>query len=107
MKMFVKPSHLYLYRDKGEYRVEKLELVPTKVLVNVYVYPKYSCRYCEKNDTQVKIKRTPLIPSPIAKSFASPILLAEIIINKYPFSLPLYRQETILKKQGIALPRAT
>ena len=85
----------------GEYRVEKLEFVPAKVLVKVYVYPKYSCRHCEKNDTQVKIKRAPLAPSPIAKSFASSSLLAEIIINKYQFALPLYRQETMLKQQGI------
>lgn len=91
----------------GEYRVKKLEFVPAKVVVKVYVYPKYSCRECDKNGTEVKVKRAPLKPSPIPKSFVTPSLLSEIIVNKYQFALPLYRQEAVLKQHGIDIPRAT
>ena len=46
-------------------------------------------------------------PQPIPKSFASPGLLANIVVNKYADALPLYRQEGIFKRYGIDLPRAT
>lgn len=46
-------------------------------------------------------------PQPIPKSFASPGLLANIVVNKYTDALPLYRQEGIFKRYGIDLPRAT
>jgi len=46
-------------------------------------------------------------PQPIPKSFASPGLLAHIVVNKYVDALPLYRQEGIFKRYGIDLPRAT
>ncbi len=38
---------------------------------------------------------------------ASPGLLAHITVSKYQDGLPLYRQETILNRIGIQLPRAT
>jgi transposase len=48
-----------------------------------------------------------LPPQPIPKSLASPGLLAHITVSKYQDALPLYRQETILKRIGVELPRAT
>jgi hypothetical protein len=38
---------------------------------------------------------------------ASPGLLAHITVSKYQDALPLYRQETILQRIGVELPRAT
>ena len=38
---------------------------------------------------------------------ASPGLLAHITVSKYQDALPLYRQETILRRIGVELPRAT
>jgi transposase len=49
----------------------------------------------------------PLPPQPIPKSLASPALLAHVTVSKYVDALPLYRQETILGRIGIDLPRAT
>jgi transposase len=46
-------------------------------------------------------------PQPIPKSIASPALLAHVCTAKYADALPLYRQEDILKRAGIDLPRAT
>jgi len=53
------------------------------------------------------IKTAPLPAQPIPKSLASPGLLAHIAVSKYQDALPLYRQETILQRIGIELPRAT
>ena len=44
---------------------------------------------------------------PIPKSIASPGLLAHVAVGKYQDSLPLYRQEAILRRSGVELPRAT
>ena len=38
---------------------------------------------------------------------ASPGLLAHIAVSKYQDALPLYRQETILQRIGVDIPRAT
>jgi hypothetical protein len=38
---------------------------------------------------------------------ASPGLLAHVAVSKYVDALPLYRQEAILKRIGIELPRST
>ncbi len=91
----------------GEERSEKLEFIPAVVKVIEHVRPKYGCRTCEKHGIEVKIKIAPVPPSIIPKSFATPSLLSQIITNKYQFSLPLYRQESLFKQYGIPLSRQT
>lgn len=52
--------------------------------------------------------RTAVLPAqPIPKSMASPGLLAHITVSKYQDALHLYRQETILQRIGVDIPRAT
>ncbi|MBF4236864.1 IS66 family transposase, partial [Vibrio anguillarum] len=49
-------------------------------------------------------------PAPISiipKSFATESLLANIILGKYQYALPLYRQETLFTQSGIELSRTT
>jgi transposase len=41
------------------------------------------------------------------KSYATPSLITQIIISKYQFGLPLYRQEQILAQIKIELSRKT
>jgi hypothetical protein len=48
-----------------------------------------------------------MAPQPIPKSLASPGLLAHVAVSKYQDALPLYRQEQILERIGVELPRAT
>lgn len=69
--------------------------------------PKYSCRTCEQQGTEVKIKIAPQPPSPIPKGIATPSLLSQIITSKYQYGLPLYRQESLFKQYGIELSRKT
>ena len=80
---------------------EQLDIVPAKIQVIRHIRKKYacSCGHC--------IKTAPLPPQPIPKSLASPGLLAHITVSKYQDALPLHRQETILKRIGVELPRAT
>lgn len=91
----------------GEDKSEKLEFIPAQVKIIEHIRPKYSCRQCEKEATQVTIKVAPVPVSPIPKSIATPSLLAQIITAKYQYALPLYRQESLFEQYGIELNRKT
>jgi len=91
----------------GEDKSEQLEFIPAQVKVIEHVRLKYSCRCCEKNGIQVKIKTAALPASPIPKSFATASLISQIVTNKYQYALPLYRQESLFKQYGIELSRQT
>ena len=80
---------------------EQLDIIPAKIQVIRHIRKKYacSCGQC--------IKTAPLPAQPIPKSMASPGLLAHIAVSKHQDVLPLYRQETILQRIGVELPRAT
>jgi len=86
----------------GEEVSEQLDVIPAKVRVLRHIRPKYACPCCREG-----IKTALMPPQPIPKSYASPGLLAHIATAKYVDALPLYRQEDILKRAGIELPRAT
>lgn len=51
--------------------------------------------------------QAPLPPKPIERSYASPGLLARIIMAKFAEHLPLYRQAEIYARQGVELSRNT
>ncbi|BCD99865.1 IS66 family transposase [Marinagarivorans cellulosilyticus] len=91
----------------GEESSEQLEYIPASVKVIETVRPKYACRTCEKSNTHTPIKIADVPASPIPKSIATPNLLAQIIIQKYQFALPLYRQEQLFKQLDITLSRKT
>lgn len=91
----------------GEEKNEQLELIPAQVKVIEHIRPKYSCRHCERNGTEVRIKIAPAPKSPIPKSMATASLLAHIITSKYQYALPLYRQEQMFKQLNIELNRKT
>jgi transposase len=85
----------------GEVTSEQLDIIPAKIQVIRHIRKQYACR-CGQC-----IKTAALPPQPIPKSLASPGLLAHVTVSKYQDALPLYRQETILKRIGVELPRAT
>lgn len=86
----------------GEETSEQLDIIPAQIQVLLHVRKKYACKTCEG-----EITTAPLPPQPIPKSNASPGLLAHIAISKYQDALPLYRQEAILHRSGIDIPRNT
>jgi len=88
--------------EMGEVRSEQLDIVPAKVQVLVHVRKKYACQQCEDG-----VITATLPPQPIPKSNASPGLLAHLATAKFQDAQPLYRQESVIKRAGIALPRNT
>ena len=86
----------------GEETSEQLDIVPAKIQVLVNVRKKYACKQCEEG-----MKLAPLPSQPIPKSSASAGTLAHIAVAKYHDALPLYRQEAILARSGIDIPRNT
>lgn len=49
----------------------------------------------------------PLSPLPLAKSYADATLLAELMIGKFAYHLPFYRQAKMFRSLGIDLPEST
>lgn len=80
---------------------EQLDIIPAQIRVLRHIRTTYAC------DCGRCIKTAPLPPQPIPKSMASPGLLAHITVSKYQDALPLYRQEQILQRIGVDIPRAT
>jgi transposase len=91
----------------GEDRSEKLEFTPAVLKVLEYVRPKYACRQCEQTEDKNRIVQKPAPQSIIPKSFATESLLANIILGKYQYAMPLYRQESLFTQSGIELSRTT
>ncbi|MGL1194469.1 IS66 family transposase [Vibrio parahaemolyticus] len=89
----------------GEDRSEKLEFSPAVLKVLEYVRPKYACRQCEQTESNNRIVQKPAPQSIIPKIFATESLLANIILGKYQYAMPLYRQESLFTQSGIELSR--
>ena len=89
-------------KEIGVTSSEQLDIIPMKLIVLEHQRKKYACPTCESN-----VVTAVLPPQPIPKSIASPGLLAHTVVSKYADALPLYRQEVILGRLGIELPRAT
>lgn len=86
----------------GEAVSEKLDYVPATLKVIETRRPKYACRPC-----QGEVAVAPLPPSPIEQGMAAPGLLAHVLVSKFADHLPLNRQEAMLRRAGVTLPRST
>ncbi len=88
------------WKQISEERTSQLEWVAPKIIKRVFIRPRY-----------VKAEQfalAPLPPQPIAQGMVGPGLLAEILVNKYEFHQPLFRQEKIFRQQfGVELSRKT
>jgi len=85
----------------GAVTSEQLDIIPARIQVIRHTRKQYACS-CGQS-----IKTAALPQQPIPKSMASPGLLAHITVSKYQDALPLYRQETILRRIGVDIPRVT
>jgi transposase len=86
----------------GEEVREQLEYVPASLIVIEHIRPKYACPDCAAN-----VVIADRLPEPIEKGLPGPGLMAHVITNKYADHLPLYRQEGILRRQGVEISRST
>ncbi|HEY5102495.1 MAG TPA: IS66 family transposase [Steroidobacteraceae bacterium] len=86
----------------GEEIAEQLHFKPAEVCVIRTIRTKYACPCCRQG---VHIAPVPL--QLLAKSRATPSLLAQITTAKFVDGLPLYRQEAQFHRLGVPLGRAT
>ena len=99
------------------YNPEEWELLPESFDEVTEVLAKkpaeyYVIRYVRKKavrkgqvDRPLEVAPVPLLP--IAKSYASSSLLADLIVGKYVDHMPFYRQIEKMKREGISLPPPT
>src|SRR5690606_35143523 len=63
---------------------------------------KYACKHCEET-----IVTAAMPTQPIPRSIASAGLLSHVLVSKYQDHLPLHRQEQMLRRIGVDIPRST
>ena len=85
----------------GEDVSEKLDYTPGVFEVERHIRGKWVCRGCER------LIQAPVPPHIIDKGIPTAGLLAQVMIAKYLDHAPLYRQEAIFGRAGLALPRST
>lgn len=85
----------------GEETSERLDVVPAQYRVIVTHRPKLACRACEK------IVQAPAPEHLIKSGLPTEAMVASVVVAKYGWHLPLYRQEKMLAMQGIEIDRST
>jgi len=86
---------------------QELDVIPKQVFKVLYYTETYACKECERETGYAAIAQV-RPPRPLMKhSLASPSAVADVMTQKYADGIPLYRQEKIWKRDGVALSRAT
>jgi transposase len=85
----------------GEDVAEKLDYVPGVFTVERHIRGKWACAQCET------LTQVPVDPHVIDKGIPTTGLLAQVLVAKYADHLPLYRQEAIFGRAGLAIARST
>jgi transposase len=85
----------------GEDTSQRLDVIPTQFRVIVTHRPKYACRTCEETVVQA--------PAPerlIKGGLPTEAMVAHVLVAKFAWHLPLYRQAQMLAAQGLDLKRS-
>jgi transposase len=85
----------------GEETSERLDVIPAQFQVIVTHRPKYACRACEQ-----AVVQAPAQERLIKGGLPTEATVAHILVAKYAWHLPLYRQAQMLLAQGIDIKRA-
>jgi transposase len=85
----------------GEDVAEKLDYQPGVFSVERHIRGKWVCAQCET------LVQAPVPPHIIDKGIPTAGLLAQVLVAKYVDHQPLYRQESIFARAGLAIPRST
>ena len=85
----------------GEDTSERLDVIPAQFGAIVTHRPKYACRACEQAVVQA--------PAPerlIKGGLPTETMVASVLVAKYAWRLPLYRQAQMLAAQGLDIKRS-
>src|SRR5690606_7089008 len=85
----------------GEDVSEKLDYVPGVFRVERHIRGKWACAQCQT------LVQAPVPAQVIDKGIPTAGLLAQVLVAKYADHQPLYRQEGIFGRSGLAIPRST
>jgi transposase len=85
----------------GEDVSEKLDYVPGVFSVHRHVRGKWACACCQA------LKQAPVDAHIIDKGIPTTGLLAQVLVAKFADHLPLYRQQAIFGRAGLAIARST
>jgi transposase len=85
----------------GEDVSEKLDYTPGVFTVERHIRGKWACTHC-RTLTQAAVPA-----EVIDKGIPTAGLLAQVLVAKHADHLPLYRQEAIFGRAGLAIPRST
>ena len=85
----------------GEDVSEKLDYTPGVFVVERHIRGKWACAKCQT------LIQAPVPAAVIDKGLPTAGLLAQVLVAKYADHQPLYRQEGIFERAGLALPRST
>src|ERR1700730_2505956 len=85
----------------GEDVSEKLDYTPGVFHVERHIRGKWACAKCQT------LIQAPVPAQVIDKGVPTAGLLAHVLVAKYADHQPLYRQEGIFERAGVAIPRST
>ncbi len=85
----------------GEDVAEKLDYTPGVFTVERHIRGKWACAHCRT------LTQAPVPAAVIDKGIPTAGLLAQVLVAKHADHLPLYRQEQIFGRAGLAIPRPT
>jgi transposase len=85
----------------GEDVSEKLDYTPGVFHVERHIRGKWACAKCQT------LIQAPVPAQVIDKGVPTAGLLAQVLVGKYADHQPLYRQEGIFERAGVAIPRST
>ena len=85
----------------GEDVSEKLDYEPGQFTVERHIRGKWTCTHCKT------LIQAPVPAEVIDKGIPTSGLLAHVLVAKHADHLPLYRQEAIFGRAGLAIPRST
>ena len=85
----------------GEETAERLDVIPAQFRVIVTHRPKYACRACEEAVVQAGA------PERLVKGgLPTEAMVAFVLVAKYAWHLPLYRQAQMLAARGLDIKRS-
>lgn len=88
----------------GESKTIKLVYVPSKLIKQIHIYPKYKCEKCENESIKTKIYESPYELA-FPKTMVDSSIVSRVIVEKYLKYVPLYRQEKFYQNNGLDISR--
>ena len=84
-----------------------LVMIPAQVKIREDWYYTYACQNCKQTGTETPLLKAPKEQPLIPGSYASPEVVAHIMVQKFVMYAPLYRQEQEWNRAGVMISRQT